>query len=78
MILGLKDEFLLEKEEDMARFLGIQIVHDPKNNTITMTQTGLIDKVLASTDMEDCNLKYTPAEKDPLCKDAAGAPCCDA
>ena len=45
MILGLKDEFLLEKEEDMARFLGIQIVRDPKNNTITMTQTGLIDSI---------------------------------
>ena len=28
-------------------------------------------------DMKDCNLKYTPAEKDPLCKDECEAPCCE-
>ena len=53
-------------------------MRDPANNAIIMTQTGLIDRILAAMDMEDCNLKYTPVEKDPLCKDAAGAPCCDA
>ena len=26
-------------------------------------------------DMEDCNLKDTPAEKDPLCKDMDRDPC---
>ena len=68
VILSLKDEFLLEKEEDMAGFLGIQIERNPVNNTMSMTQTGLIDRILAAMDMEDCNLKYTPAKKDPLCK----------
>ena len=27
-------------------------------------------------DMEDYNLKYTPADKDPLCKDEDGPPYC--
>jgi hypothetical protein len=77
VILSLKDEFLLEKEEDMAGFLGIQIVRDAENHIITMTQTGLIDRILAAMEMENCNMKYTPAEKDPLCKDMDGAPCCE-
>ena len=33
--------------------------------------------ILAAMDMEDCNLKYTPAEKDHLCKDETGTPCCE-
>ena len=61
----------------MAGFLGIQIVRDSENNTVTMTQTGLIDRILAAVDMEDCNLKYTAAEKDSLCKDETGVPCCE-
>jgi hypothetical protein len=77
VILSLKDEFLLEKEEDMAGFLGIQIVRDAENHTITMTQTGLIDRILVAMEMESCNMKYTLAEKDPLCKDTDGAPCCE-
>ena len=42
-----------------------------------MTQTGLIDKILAAMNMEDCNFKYTPAEKDSLYRDEAGTPCCE-
>ena len=53
----------------MAGFLGIKIERDDNNSTLTMTQTGLIDRILVATDMKDCNLKYTPADKDPLCKD---------
>ena len=77
VILSLKDEFLLEREEDMAGFLGIHIISDEHNNSLTMTQTGLIERILAAMDMEDCNHKYTPADKDPLCKDVNGAPCCE-
>ena len=51
IILSLKDEFLLEKEEDMAGFLGIQIESDVDNNTLTMTQSGLIDRILVAMDM---------------------------
>ena len=77
VILNLKYDFLLEREEDMAGFLGINISRDEKNNSLTMTQTGLIERILAAMDMTDCNHKYTPADKDPLCKDVTGAPCCE-
>ena len=52
IILSLKDEFLLEKEEDMTGFLGIQIERDVDNNTLTMTQIGLIDRILVAMDMD--------------------------
>ena len=61
----------------MAGFLGIDISRDKENKSLTMTQTGLIERILTAMDMEDCNLKFTPAEKDPLCKDLGGAPCCE-
>jgi len=61
----------------MAGFLGIHIIRDEHNNSLTMTQTGLIERILAAIDMEDCNHKYTPADKDPLCTDVSGAPCCE-
>ena len=51
LILSIKDEFLLEKEEDMAGFLGIQIDRDKDNKTLTMTQTGLIDRIIMAMDM---------------------------
>ena len=37
VILSLKDEFILEREEDMAGLLGINIERDQENNTLTMT-----------------------------------------
>ena len=77
VILSLKDKFLLEREKDMADFLGINISRDEKNNSLTMTQTEMIERILAAIDMTDCNHKYTPADKDPLCKDITGAPCCE-
>ena len=39
-----------------------------------MIQTGLIGRILTAMDMEDRNHKYTPADKDPLCKDVDGDP----
>jgi hypothetical protein len=71
----LKDEFLLEREEDMAGFLGINITRDKNNDSLTLTQTGLIERILTAMEMEDCNTKYTPADKEPLCKDIDGDPC---
>ena len=77
VILSLKDEFLLEREEDMTGFLGINISRGDENNSLIMTQTGLIERILTAIDMEDYNLKYTPAEKDPLCKGIDGDSCCE-
>ena len=76
VILSLKDELLLEKEEDMAGFLGIQLIQD-KNNSLIMNQIGLIEMILSAMDMEDCNHKNTPEEKNMLYKDVGGAPCCE-
>ena len=35
-ISSLKDEFLLEREEDMVGFLGLHILHDKDNGTVTL------------------------------------------
>ena len=77
VILSLKDYFLLEREENMAGCLDINITRDEKNNSLTMTQTGLIKRILIAIDMKDCNHEYTPADKYPLRKDVSGAPCCE-
>ena len=77
IILSMKNEFLLEREEGLARFLGIQIERNKQNNKIILTQTGLTDRILEAMDMIDCNLKYTPADKYPLHKNLDGRPCCE-
>ena len=59
----------------MAGFLGLNIARD--NGTVTLSQTGLIDKIMVATEMEDCNIKFTPADKVPLTKDLDGDPCCE-
>ena len=46
VIDSLKDEFLLEKEDDMAGFLELSIDRDALNRTVTLTQEGLIDHIL--------------------------------
>ena len=45
IILSMKHEFLLEREEDLAEFLGIQIERNEQNNKITLAQTGLTDQI---------------------------------
>ena len=69
IISSLKDKFLLEREEDMAGFLGLKITRDAEKGTFTLLQTGLIDKILVATQLDECNLKYTHADKIPLDKD---------
>lgn len=64
----MKDEFLHEKEEDMAGFLGLDIIHSTDRNIIILTHMGLIDWILKVTSMENSNPKYTHAETNPLQK----------
>ena len=61
----------------MAGFLNINITRDEQNNSLTMTQIGLIERILSVMSMEDCNHKYNTADKDPLCKNIDGGPCCE-
>ena len=63
IIVSLHEEFLLEREEDMAGFLGINIEREEGTNTIKVIQTGLIERILQGMNMETCNSKFTLAEK---------------
>jgi hypothetical protein len=65
--------FALRNEGEVSAFLGIQI-EKKKNNEFLLTQTGLIDKVLAVTKMSECNGCDTPATIDPLHADKDGEP----
>ena len=77
VISSLKDKFLLEREEDMAGLIGLQIQHNQETETDSSSQTGLVDKILEATEMDNYNLKYNPIDKIPLHKDLAGSPCCE-
>ena len=65
--------FALRDEGEVSAFLGIQIKNTGENEFL-LTQTGLIDKVLAVTKMADCNGCDTPATVDPLHTDKDGEP----
>ena len=47
--------FELTKEGDFSVYLGINFHRDSKTQTVTMTQPGLIKKILATTGLEECN-----------------------
>ena len=68
-----KKGFELTREATFSEFLGIKYNELP-DGSIDMTQKGLIDKVIAATDMENCNPKHTPALKAALGLDPDGAP----
>jgi Reverse transcriptase (RNA-dependent DNA polymerase) len=65
--------FALRNEGEVSAFLGIQI-EKKKDNEFLLTQTGLIDKVLAVTKMSECNGCDSPATIDPLHADKDGEP----
>jgi hypothetical protein len=64
-------KFQLRDEGEVGDFLGIQIVKEG-NGTFQLTQTGLIDKVLKSAGLEDCNRCVTPAYTTPVGSDPDG------
>ena len=53
MITSLKTDFELDPEDDVSAFLGIQLDQDDEKKTISMTQHGLIDRILEATNMKD-------------------------
>ena len=61
----------LNKEEDVAGFLGINISKLPSGD-IEMTQKGLIDRIVTTLGLDDANPKQTPATTIPLPKDTDG------
>ena len=66
--------FLLTKECDFSTYLGIKFQRNPQNNTITMTQPGLIKKVIEATRMELCRANNTPTSQTTLGSDPEGSP----
>lgn len=66
--------FNLTHEGSFSEFLGIDIQHDAIAGTFTMTQPGLIQKILDTTNMNDCRPIATPASTVPAGLDPDGAP----
>jgi hypothetical protein len=60
-------------EDNVFSFLGVSITPNKATNMLTLTQTGLIDKVLTATGMQDCNTRGSPSTMTPLGTDARGA-----
>jgi hypothetical protein len=63
----------LEVESAVAGFLGVLITKKP-DGTIHLTQTGVIQRILAALNMDDLNTKETPAEHGCLPIDKDGDP----
>ena len=66
--------FEFTREGSFTNFLGIKFERDEANNTVTLTQKGLIQKIIAATGMEDCNPNWTPATQLALGIDPDGEP----
>lgn len=58
--------FDLTIEDDVYAFLGVEVQFNSTDGTVTLTQTGLINKIIQLVGLEDGNSKGTPADKDPL------------
>ena len=52
--------------------MGIQIDNDESSGSFTLTQTGLISKIIKLTGLEDCNSDKTPASTTALGSDVDG------
>ena len=65
--------FDLDVEGKFNEYLGVGIEELP-DGTRHMTQKGLIDKILETTKMTDCNPNHTPCAQVALGKDLEGAP----
>ena len=65
--------FDLEIEDNFSSYLGISI-ETLTDNTRHMTQKGLIQKIIETTGLEDCNPNWTPSTQVALAKDPAGEP----
>ena len=63
MIQSLQESGLeIEPEHDMAGFLGILIDQDDKKAQYTLTQTGLIERIIDTLNLEGAKGRCTPAK----------------
>lgn len=61
----------LHKEDDVAGFLGV-LIEKNENGLISLTQTGLIDRIITTLGLDSANSKKTPAPLEPLGLDRNG------
>ena len=61
-------------EGTFTDFLGIKFVKDQGTNTVTLTQKGLIQKIIKATGLQNCNPNNTPALQACLRIDPDGEP----
>jgi hypothetical protein len=69
-----EDRLELNVESDVAGFLGI-LMKKKKDGSIELLQTGLIDRILRITELENSSAKPTPAVPTPLGADKEGPSC---
>jgi hypothetical protein len=75
-VLDLRNEgLLLTKEDSFSEFLGIKF--EVKDGVHIMTQKGLIQKILDTANMNDCNPNSVPATLTALGADKEGKPMTD-
>ena len=76
LIQDLQSQFTLTEEEDVSAYLGVQMEIDKDENTVTMSQPYLIERIIKLLDssITEANVKNTPAVyKEILHKDENGA-----
>jgi hypothetical protein len=64
--------FTLTKEGTFSEFLGIKFTENKDAGTISLTQKGLIKKIISTTNMENCKPNWTPAATSALGMDPNG------
>lgn len=66
-----EDGLKLTVEDDIYAFLGVELDRKPDGD-VELRQRGLIDKILSTCLMTECNTKATPCNQTPLGSDANG------
>jgi hypothetical protein len=66
--------FELTREGSFSEFLGIKFEKNDQDESINMTQKGLINKIIETAGMTDCNPNWTPASTTPMGIDPDGEP----
>ena len=71
---GLGYDLTLEDDGDIFGFLGINFNRPKGESKITLTQEGLIKKVINYTGMQEASSRDTPAAQEPIGADKDGEP----
>jgi hypothetical protein len=64
----------LEVEQDVAGFLGVHLERNHSDGSVTLTQTGLIKRIIDALGVGNAPVKTTPAKREPLIMDHDGDP----